>query len=106
MQNEIVTTPGELAGMPGIPRHVRDWAFKRGERVCWLTLTDTGVNCCLRSGAMSLEFDTTDSRRAVSVTRRKGASPRCAANLPNSAATSPPAMTATKNGACVANTQS
>ena len=67
MQNEIVTTLGDLAGMPGIPRHVRDWAFKRGERVCWLTLTDTGVNCCLRSGAMSLEFDTTDSRRAVSV---------------------------------------
>ena len=31
MQTEIVTTPGELAGMPGIPRHVRDWAFKRGE---------------------------------------------------------------------------
>ena len=69
MQTEIVTTPGELAGMPGIPRHVRDWAFKRGERVCWLTLTDTGINCCLRSGALSLEFDTTDSRRAVSVRR-------------------------------------
>ena len=67
MQTEIVTTPGELAGMPGIPRHVRDWAFKRGERVCWLTLTDTGINCCLRSGALSLEFDTTDSVRAVSV---------------------------------------
>ena len=67
MQTEIVTTPGDLAGMPGIPRHVRDWAFKRGERVCWLTLTPTGVNCCLRSGALSLEFDTTDSRRAVSV---------------------------------------
>ena len=69
MQNEIATTPGDLAGMPGIPRHVSDWAFKRGERVCWLTLTDTGVNCCLRSGALSLEFDTTDSRRAVSVRR-------------------------------------
>ena len=69
MQTEIVTTPGDLAGMPGIPRHVSDWAFKRGERVCWLTLTDTGVNCCLRSGALSLEFDTTDSRRAVSVRR-------------------------------------
>ena len=67
MQTEIVTTPGDLAGMPGIPRHVRDWAFKRGERVCWLTLTPTGVNCCLRSGALSLEFDTTDSVRAVSV---------------------------------------
>ena len=67
MQTEIVTTPGDLAGMPGIPRHVSDWAFKRGERVCWLTLTPTGVNCCLRSGALSLEFDTTDSRRAVSV---------------------------------------
>ena len=67
MQNEIVTTPGDLAGMPGIPRHVSDWAFKRGERVCWLTLTPTGVNCCLRSGALSLEFDTTDSVRAVSV---------------------------------------
>lgn len=67
MQTEIVTTPGDLAGMPGIPRHVRDWAFKRGERVCWLTLTPTGINCCLRSGALSLEFDTTDSRRAVSV---------------------------------------
>ena len=69
MQNEIVTTPGDLAGMPGIPRHVRDWAFKRGERVCWLLLTPTGVNCCLRSGSLSLEFDTTDSRRAVSVRR-------------------------------------
>lgn len=69
MQTEIVTTPGDLAGMPGIPRHVRDWAFKRGERVCWLTLTPTGVNCCLRSGALSLEFDTTDSRRAASVRR-------------------------------------
>ena len=69
MQTEIVTTPGDLAGMPGIPRHVRDWAFKRGERVCWLTLTDTGINCCLRSGALSLEFDTTDSVRAVSVRR-------------------------------------
>ena len=67
MQTEIVTTPGDLAGMPGIPRHVSDWAFKRGERVCWLTLTPTGVNCCLRSGALSLEFDTTDSVRAVSV---------------------------------------
>lgn len=67
MQTEIVTTPGDLAGMPGIPRHVRDWAFKRGERVCWLLLTPTGVNCCLRSGSLSLEFDTTDSRRAVSV---------------------------------------
>ena len=67
MQTEIVTTPGELAGMPGIPRHVRDWAFKRGERVCWLTLTDTGINCCLRSGALSLEFDTTDSVRARAV---------------------------------------
>ena len=67
MQNEIVTTPGDLAGMPGIPRHVIDWAFKRGERVCWLLLTPTGVNCCLRSGSLSLEFDTTDSRRAVSV---------------------------------------
>ena len=69
MQTEIVTTPGDLAGMPGIPRHVSDWAFKRGERVCWLTLTPTGVNCCLRSGALSLEFDTTDSRRAASVRR-------------------------------------
>lgn len=67
MQNEIVTTPGDLAGMPGIPRHVRDWAFKRGERVCWLTLTDTGINCCLRSGSLSLEFDTTDSVRARAV---------------------------------------
>ena len=67
MQTEIVTTPGDQAGMPGIPRHVSDWAFKRGERVCWLTLTPTGVNCCLRSGALSLEFDTTDSVRAVSV---------------------------------------
>lgn len=67
MQNEIVTTPGDLAGMPGIPRHVRDWAFKRGERVCWLTLTPTGVNCCLRSGSLSLEFDTTDSVRARAV---------------------------------------
>ncbi len=67
MQTEIVTTPGDLAGMPGIPRHVSDWAFKRGERVCWLTLTDTGVNCCLRSGALSLEFDTTDSVRVRAV---------------------------------------
>ncbi len=67
MQNEIAVRPEELVGMPGIPRHVSDWAFKRGERVCWLTLTDTGVNCCLRSGSLSLEFDTTDSRRAVSV---------------------------------------
>ena len=67
MQNEIVTTPGDLAGMPGIPRHVRDWAFKRGERVCWLLLTPTGVNCCLRSGSLSLEFDTTDSVRARAV---------------------------------------
>ena len=67
MQNEIVTTPGDLAGMPGIQRHVRDWAFKRGEHVCWLTLTDTGVNCCLRSGSLSLEFDTTDSVRARAV---------------------------------------
>ena len=69
MQTEIVTTPGELAGMPGIPRHVRDWAFKRGERVCWLLMTPAGVNCCLRSGSLSLEFDTTDSRRAASVRR-------------------------------------
>ena len=69
MQTEIVTTPGDLAGMPGIPRHVSDRAFKRGERVCWLTLTDTGINCCLRSGALSLEFDTTDSQRAASVRR-------------------------------------
>ena len=67
MQNEIVTTPGDLAGMPGIPRHVRDWAFKRGERACWLLLTPTGVNCCLRSGSLSLEFDTTDSVRARAV---------------------------------------
>lgn len=67
MQNEIVTTPGDLAGMPGIPRHVRDWAFKRGERVCWLLLTPTGVNCCLRSGSLCLEFDTTDSVRARAV---------------------------------------
>lgn len=67
MQTEIVTTPGDLAGMPGIPRHVRDWAFKRGERVCWLLLTPTGVNCCLRSGSLSLEFDTTDSVRARAV---------------------------------------
>lgn len=67
MQTEIVTTPGDLAGMPGIPRHVRDWAFKRGERVCWLLLTATGVNCCLRSGSLSLEFDTTDSVRSRAV---------------------------------------
>lgn len=67
MQTEIVTTPGDLAGMPGIPRHVSDWAFKRGERVCWLLLTPTGVNCCLRSGSLSLEFDTTDSVRARAV---------------------------------------
>lgn len=67
MQTEIVTTPGDLVGMPGIPRHVSDWAFKRGERVCWLTLTPTGVNCCLRSGSLSLEFDTTDSVRARAV---------------------------------------
>ena len=69
MQNEIAVRPEELVGMPGIPRYVSDWAFKRGERVCWLTLTPTGVNCCLRSGALSLEFDTTDSRRAASVRR-------------------------------------
>lgn len=67
MQTEIVTTPGDLAGMPGIPRHGRDWAFKRGERVCWLLLTPTGVNCCLRSGSLTLEFDTTDSVRARAV---------------------------------------
>ena len=69
MQNEIAIRPEELPGMPGIPRHVIDWAFKRGERVCWLLLTPTGVNCCLRSGSLSLEFDTTDSRRAASVRR-------------------------------------
>lgn len=67
MQNEIAIRPEELVGMPGIPRHVRDWAFKRGERVCWLLLTQTGVNCCLRSGSLSLEFDTTDSVRARAV---------------------------------------
>ena len=67
MQNEIAIRPEELPGMPGIPRHVIDWAFKRGERVCWLLLTPTGVNCCLRSGALSLEFDTTDSVRARAV---------------------------------------
>ena len=69
MQNEIAIRPEELVGMPGIPRYVSDWAFKRGERVCWLLLTPTGVNCCLRSGSLSLEFDTTDSRRAASVRR-------------------------------------
>ena len=67
MQNEIAIRPEELPGMPGIPRHVIDWAFKRGERVCWLLLTPTGVNCCLRSGSLSLEFDTTDSVRARAV---------------------------------------
>ena len=67
MQNEIAIRPEELPGMPGIHRHAIDWAFKRGERVCWLTLIDTGVNCCLRSGALSLEFDTTDSVRARAV---------------------------------------
>lgn len=67
MQTEIAIRPEELPGMPGIPRHVTDWAFKRGERVCWLTLTPSGVNCCLRSGALSLEFDTTDSVRARAV---------------------------------------
>lgn len=67
MQNEIAIRPEELPGMPGIPRHVIDWAFKRSERVCWLLLTPTGVNCCLRSGALSLEFDTTDSVRARAV---------------------------------------
>lgn len=67
MQNEIAIRPEELVGIPGIPRHVSDWAFKRGERVCWLLLTPTGVNCCLRSGALSLEFDTTDSVRARAV---------------------------------------
>ena len=67
MQTEIVIRPEELPGMPGIPRHVIDWAFKRGERVCWLLLTPTGVNCCLRSGSLSLEFDTTDSVRARAV---------------------------------------
>lgn len=67
MQNEIAIRPEELVGMPGIPRSVSDWAFKRGERVCWLLLTDTGVNSSLRSGALTLEFDTTDSARAVSV---------------------------------------
>lgn len=67
MQNEIAIRPEELPGMPGIPRHVIDWAFKRGERVCWLLLTPTGVNCCLRSGSLSLEFDTTESVRARAV---------------------------------------
>ena len=67
MQNEIAIRPEELPGMPGIPRHVIDWAFKRGERVCRLLLTPTGVNCCLRSGSLSLEFDTTDSVRARAV---------------------------------------
>ena len=67
MQNEIPIRPEELPGMPGIPRHVIDWAFKRGERACWLTMTRTGVNCCLRSGALSLEFDTTGSVRARAV---------------------------------------
>ena len=67
MQNEIAIRPEELPGMPGIPRHVIDWAFKRGERVCWLLMTPTGVNCCLRSGSLSLEFDTTDSVRARAV---------------------------------------
>ena len=67
MQNEIAIRPEKLPGMPGIPRHVIDWAFKRGERVCWLLLTPNGVNCCLRSGSLSLEFDTTDSVRARAV---------------------------------------
>ena len=67
MQNEIAIRPEELPGMPGIPRHVSDWAFKRGERVCWLLLTPNGVNCCLRSGSLSLEFDTADSVRARAV---------------------------------------
>lgn len=67
MQNEIAIRPEELPGMPGIPRHIIDWAFKRGERVCWLLLTPTGVNCSLRSGSLTLEFDTTDSVRAMSV---------------------------------------
>ena len=67
MQNEIAIRPEELVGMPGIPRSVSDWAFKRGERVCWLLLTADGVNACLRSGSLTLEFDTTTSPRAVSV---------------------------------------
>ena len=67
MKNEIAIRPEELPGMPGIPRHVIDWAFKRGERVCWLLMTPAGVNCCLRSGSLSLEFDTTDSVRARAV---------------------------------------
>lgn len=65
MQNEIPIRPEELPGMPGIPRHVIDWAFKRGERVCWLLLTPTGVNCCLRSGSLTLEFDTHGARESV-----------------------------------------
>ena len=67
MQNEIAIRPEELVGMPRIPRYVSDWAFKRGERVCWLLLTPNGVNCCLRSGSLSLEFDTADSVRARAV---------------------------------------
>lgn len=67
MQTEIPTPLSDVIGNPCIPRWVQDWCVRRSERTVWLTLTATGNNCAVRSGALTLEFDTLASPRAAAI---------------------------------------
>lgn len=65
MQTEITTTPDAIVLDTRVPWHVVEWAFKRGEPRVTLTMTDTGLDCSLRSGAMTMEFDAIGSGRPL-----------------------------------------
>ena len=65
MRNEITTTPDALVLDTRVPWPVIEWAFKRGEPRVRLHMSDTGIDCYLRSGAITMEFDAIGSGRPL-----------------------------------------
>lgn len=64
MKTEIVT-PDQLVMDTRIPWPVVEWCIDRNEPRVALTMTDDGLNCSVKSGAMTLEFDARGSGRPL-----------------------------------------
>lgn len=58
-------TPDQLVLDTRVPFRVVEWCFRRGEPRVSLTMTASGLNCSVKSGALELEFDAIGSGRPL-----------------------------------------
>lgn len=59
----MIVTPDQVLLNPRVPALVAEWCFQRGEPRVTLELTDDGINCWVKSGSATLEFDAVGVRR-------------------------------------------